>query len=130
MNIHNGKFILVSLVNKMRKIILLFILFIFIYGCGYEKSKITILSIESKGCHFCEEQQKVFIELKEKYKNKIIIEIHLIDDPDGLSLADKYGVTKFPTNIFFDNKNNIIFRADGFLKKETIIKVLNIAGVK
>ncbi|MCX8093358.1 MAG: thioredoxin fold domain-containing protein [Candidatus Goldbacteria bacterium] len=114
----------------MKKISLIFFILIFIYCCGSGKPKVKILSIESKGCHFCEEQQKIFEELKQKYKNKIIIEVHLIDDPDGLSYADKYGVTKFPTNIFLDNKGNVIFRADGLLKKETIIKVLNVIGVK
>jgi thioredoxin-related protein len=110
--------------------LLLILILLFLNGCNSNKSKITIISIESKGCHFCEEQQKIFSELKEKYKDKIIIETHLIEDPDGLSYADKYGVSKFPTNIFQDEKGNIVFRADGLLKKETIIKILNIIGIK
>lgn len=106
------------------------ILLIFIYGCGPEKPKVKIISIESKGCHYCEEQQKIFAELKGKYQNKITIETHLIEDPDGISYADKYGASKFPTNIFLDDKGNVLFRADGLLKKETIIKILNVVGVK
>ncbi len=114
----------------MKKIFLMCFILILFYGCGSGKPKVTILSIESKGCHFCEEQQKIFEELKIKYKDKIIVETHLIEDPDGLSYADKYGATKFPTNIFLDEKGNVIFRADGLLKKDTIIKILNVIGVK
>ncbi|MBP7791628.1 MAG: hypothetical protein KA120_01015 [Candidatus Goldbacteria bacterium] len=114
----------------MKKIILIFMAFVFIFGCSSKTPTVKIISIESKGCHFCEEQQKVFAELKEKYKDKIIIETHLIDDPDGISYADKYGATKFPTNIFLDEKDNVIFRAEGLLKKDSIVKVLDIVGIK
>ena len=114
----------------MKKLLFYFLIISILFACKPLKPKVKILSIESKGCHYCEEQQKIFEELKQIYKDKIIIETHLIDDPDGLTYADKYGASKFPTNIFLDEKGNILFRADGLLKKETIVKVLNVIGVK
>jgi len=113
----------------MKKYILFLVFILVLVNCGSQKPKVKILSIESKGCHFCEEQQQIFEKLKEKYKTKIMIEVHLIEDPDGTSFADKYGVTRFPTNIFMDEKENVFFRADGLLKKDTIEKILQIKGI-
>ncbi len=114
----------------MKKILVCFLIIFIMFACKPAKPKVKIISIESKGCHYCEEQQKIFEELKQIYKDKIVIEVHLIDNPDGLAYADKYGASKFPTNIFLDEKENILFRADGLLKKETIIKVLKVIGIK
>jgi len=67
-------------------------------------------------------------ELSEEYKDRVIIKIIEIDPEPGLTKANR--IRLIPTQIFFDAKNQEVFRHEGFMDKEQIKKVFQKMGVK
>jgi thioredoxin 1 len=67
-------------------------------------------------------------ELSEEYKGRVIIKIIEIDGEKELTRINR--IRLIPTQIFFDSKNNEVFRHEGFMDKEQIKKVFEKMGVK
>jgi thioredoxin 1 len=67
-------------------------------------------------------------ELSEEYKDRVIIKIIEIDQEKELTRINR--IRLIPTQIFFDSKNNEVFRHEGFMAKEQIKKVFEKMGIK
>jgi thioredoxin 1 len=67
-------------------------------------------------------------ELSEEYKGRVVIKIIEIYEDRELTEANK--IRLIPTQIFFDSKNQEVFRHEGFMDKEQIKKVFEKMGVK
>ena len=67
-------------------------------------------------------------ELSEEYKGRVVIKIIEIDEDRELTVANK--IRLIPTQIFFDSKNQEVFRHEGFMDKEEIKKIFDKMGVK
>ena len=79
-------------------------------------------------CIPCKAMAPVLKELSEEYKDRVIIKIIEIDQESGLTTANR--IRLIPTQIFFDSKNQEVFRHEGFMDKEKIKKVFEKMGVK
>jgi thioredoxin 1 len=67
-------------------------------------------------------------ELSEEYKGRVVIKIIEIYEDRELTEANK--IRLIPTQIFFDSKNQEVFRHEGFMDKEQIKKVFQKMGVQ
>ena len=79
-------------------------------------------------CIPCKTMAPILKELSEEYKDRVIIKIIEIDQESGLTTANR--IRLIPTQIFFDSKNQEVFRHVGFMDKEKIKKVFDKMGVK
>jgi len=79
-------------------------------------------------CIPCKAMAPILKELSEEYKDRVIIKIIEIDPEPGLTKANR--IRLIPTQIFFDAKNQEVFRHEGFMDKEQIKKVFQKMGVK
>jgi len=67
-------------------------------------------------------------ELSEEYKDRVIIKIIEIDQEPNLTRANQ--IRLIPTQIFFDSKNQEVYRHEGFMDKDQIKKVFQKMGIQ
>ena len=79
-------------------------------------------------CIPCKAMAPILKELSEEYKDRVIIKIIEIDQEPPLTTANR--IRLIPTQIFFDSKNQEVFRHEGFMDKEQIKKVFDKMGVR
>ncbi len=79
-------------------------------------------------CIPCKKMAPILQELSEEYKGRVIIKIIEIDREKELTRTNR--IRLIPTQIFFDSKNNEVFRHEGFMEKERMKKVFEKMGVQ
>jgi len=79
-------------------------------------------------CIPCKAMAPILKELTEEYKDRVIIKIIEIHREPGLTQVNR--IRLIPTQIFFDAKNREVFRHEGFMGKDEIIRVFQKMGVK
>ncbi len=79
-------------------------------------------------CIPCKAMAPILKELSEEYKARVIVRVIEIDRETGLTTANR--IRLIPTQIFFDAKNQEVYRHEGFMDKEAIKKVFDKMGVK
>jgi thioredoxin 1 len=79
-------------------------------------------------CIPCKKMAPILQELLEEYKDRVIIKVIEIDQESGLTTANR--IRLIPTQIFFDAKNQEVFRHEGFMSKDNIKKVFQKMGVQ
>jgi thioredoxin-like negative regulator of GroEL len=79
-------------------------------------------------CIPCKAMAPVLKELSEEYKERVIIKIIEIDQEPNLTSANR--IRLIPTQIFFDAKNQEIYRHEGFMGKEQIKAMFQKMGVQ
>jgi thioredoxin 1 len=79
-------------------------------------------------CIPCKAMAPVLKELSEEYKDRVIIKIIEIDQELNLTRANR--IRLIPTQIFFDAKNQEIYRHEGFMGKEQIKAMFQKMGVQ
>jgi thioredoxin 1 len=79
-------------------------------------------------CIPCKKMAPILKDLSEEYKGRVVIKIIEIYEERELTEANK--IRLIPTQIFFDTKNQEVFRHEGFMDKEAIKKVFDKMGVK
>ncbi len=89
--------------------------------------KPTIVDFGASTCVPCKMMKPIIKELQNEYRGRV--NILLIEIYDYRKLAAQYGVRAIPTQIFFDSEGKEIWRHEGFLSKEEIVKQLNELGV-
>jgi thioredoxin 1 len=67
-------------------------------------------------------------ELTEEYKGRVVIKIIEVYQEREMTQANR--IRLIPTQIFFDSKNKEVFRHEGFMDKEQIMKVFDKMGVR
>lgn len=87
-----------------------------------------LLELGSQGCPPCRQMVPILDELKAKYKDKF--HIRCIDVWQDRASGRKYGVTKIPTQIFFDKNGTELFRHVGFYSKKDILATWKKLGIK
>ena len=85
------------------------------------KHKKTFIEVGSEHCHSCQEMGKLLYRIKREYPD---YPIYFVDVSKEREVAYKMGVQMIPTQIVVDSQGNQIYRHIGFLKRQSIIKVL------
>ena len=95
-----------------------------------EISKISLPKLLDFGagtCIPCKKMAPILQELTEEYKGRVVIKIIEVYQERELTRAN--GIRLIPTQIFFDTKNQEVYRHMGFMDKEQIKNVFKTMGV-
>ena len=87
-----------------------------------------LLDFGAGTCIPCKAMAPIFKELAEEYKGRVDIKIIEVYQEREMTQANR--IRLIPTQIFFDSKNQEVFRHEGFMDKEQIKKVFEKMGVK
>jgi thioredoxin 1 len=87
-----------------------------------------LLDFGAGKCIPCKKMAPILQELSEEYKGRVIIKIIEIYEEKELTQINR--IRLIPTQIFFDSKNQEVFRHEGFMDKEQIKKVFQKMGVQ
>ncbi len=79
-------------------------------------------------CVPCKKMAPILKELSEEYKGRVVVKVIEVYQEREMTEANR--IRLIPTQIFFDSKNNEVFRHEGFMDKEQIKKVFEKMGVK
>jgi thioredoxin 1 len=79
-------------------------------------------------CIPCKKMAPILQELTEEYKGPVVIRV--IEICQERELTRLNGIQLIPTQIFFNARNQEVYRHVGFMDKEQIKKVFNTMGVK
>jgi thiol-disulfide isomerase/thioredoxin len=87
----------------------------------------TLLDFGAGQCATCKMMDAVLTELAMKYAEKI--KIRSINVHEQEKQTKQYDIRMIPTQIFLDANNNELFRHEGFLSKEDVVKKWKELGV-
>lgn len=87
-----------------------------------------LLDFGAGTCIPCKKMAPILKELTEEYKGKVVIKIIEVYQERELTRINR--IQLIPTQIFFNAKNQEIYRHVGFMDKEQIKKVFEKMGVK
>jgi len=87
-----------------------------------------LLDFGAGTCIPCKKMAPILKELSEEYKGRVVIKI--IEVYQEREMTRTNGIRLIPTQIFFDTKNQEVYRHMGFMDKEQIKKVFEKMGVK
>jgi len=96
-----------------------------------EVAKITLPKLLDFGagtCIPCKKMAPILQDLSREYKGRVIIKVIEVYQERKLTQANQ--IRLIPTQIFFDAKNQEVYRHVGFMDKEQIKKVFSKMGVK
>ncbi len=95
---------------------------------GEPAKKLPMLVDLGKGtCIACKKMKPILDELKIEYQGKAIVNV--IDIRYDRRAAQRYGIRLIPTQIFFDADGNEVYRHEGFMDKQSIMKKFAEMGV-
>ncbi|UCB44898.1 MAG: thioredoxin fold domain-containing protein [Spirochaetota bacterium] len=86
----------------------------------------SIVDLGSNNCIPCKMMKPILDELKDEYRGKA--NVLVIDIYKHRKIASEYRIRAIPTQIFFDNNGKEVYRHEGFLSKEEIVKKLDEIG--
>jgi thioredoxin 1 len=86
-----------------------------------------LLDFGAGKCIPCKKMAPILQELAEEYKGRVIIKVIEVYDERELTRINR--IRLIPTQIFFDAKNQEVYRHVGFMNKEQIKKVFEKMGV-
>jgi thioredoxin 1 len=87
-----------------------------------------LLDFGAGTCIPCKKMAPILQELAEEYKGRVVIKVIEVYQERELTRAN--GIRLIPTQIFFDAKNQEVYRHVGFMDKDQIKKVFEKMGVK
>ena len=86
-----------------------------------------LLDLGATACIPCKKMIPVLEELRTEYEGRFDVEF--IDVWQLPGVADQYGVQSIPTQIFFDASGKELYRHQGFITKDDILKKWRELGV-
>jgi thioredoxin 1 len=87
-----------------------------------------LLDFGANKCIPCKKMAPILQELTEEYKGRVVIKVIEIYQERELTRVNR--IQLIPTQIFFNARNQEVYRHVGFMDKEQIKKVFNTMGVK
>ncbi len=88
-------------------------------GAVQSSGRPRLLDLGATTCIPCKKMTPVLEELKAKYEGRLDVEF--VDVWKVPGVANQYGVTSIPTQIFFDASGKELFRHQGFFGKDEIV---------
>jgi thioredoxin 1 len=86
-----------------------------------------LLDFGAGTCIPCKKMAPILQELEKEYKGRVVIKVIEVYKERELTKAN--GIRLIPTQIFFDAKNQEVYRHVGFMDKEQIKKIFEKMGV-
>ena len=117
--------------HHMIAVVSLFFICLFALPAGAAEPTVTLPRLVDLGagkCIPCKKMAPILKELTEEYKGRVVIKIIEVYQEREMTQANR--IRLIPTQIFFDSKNQEVFRHEGFMDKEEIKKVFDKMGVK
>lgn len=90
--------------------------------------KVNLIDLGSDSCIPCKMMAPILKKLKERYQNKA--EIVVIDVYKHRDQVKRFKIRAIPTQIFFDEDGNEVFRHLGFMSEKDIVAKLREMGVE
>lgn len=107
----------------MRKVILLLAVLAFASLAGAAEAKLPmLLDLGAKKCIPCKMLAPILDELSKDYAG--VLEVKFIDvwEEANAAAGEKYGIRTIPTQIYFDKDGKELWRHEGFISKEDLLK--------
>ena len=93
-----------------------------------EKGKVSMVDLGAKKCIPCKMMTPIMEKLEKAYEGKA--HIVFIDVWENRDQAPRFGIRSIPTQIFFDENGEEVWRHEGFLEEKTIVDRLTEMGVE
>jgi thioredoxin 1 len=81
-----------------------------------------LLDLGAKKCIPCKMMAPILDELTKEYNGVFDVEFIDVWQPENKEKAQAHGIRSIPTQIFFDAKGKELWRHEGFISKEDILK--------
>jgi thioredoxin 1 len=92
------------------------------------KGMVTMVDLGAKKCIPCKMMAPILEKLEKQYAGKAaVVFLDVLEDP---APAKRFGIRAIPTQIFFDIKGKEVYRHEGFLSEEEIVRRFKEMGVK
>lgn len=91
------------------------------------KGMVTMVDLGAASCIPCKMMAPILEKLEKRYKGKAAI--LFIDLRHQREAARHFGVRAIPTQIFYDRNGREIYRHEGFMSEEQIVRQLSLLGV-
>jgi len=91
---------------------------------------VNMVDFGAKTCIPCKMMEPILEELHKEYKDVVAIVFVDVSVRYQLDIARKYEIRALPTQIFFDENGKEVYRHEGFMDKQSIVKQLNAMGVR
>ncbi len=92
------------------------------------KGMVTMVDLGAKKCIPCKMMAPILEKLEKVYAGKAAV--IFFDVWEDAAPARHFGIRAIPTQIFFDKKGKEIYRHEGFLSEEEIVRRFKDMGVK
>ncbi len=89
---------------------------------AFDAKKIVIIKFYSELCDAC---NALDFELEEIDDNHDNVTILAVDCAESEELTQRYGVTRVPTMIIYENKNSTLWHKDGVMLAQDIEAIIN-----
>jgi len=91
------------------------------------KGMVTMVDLGAASCIPCKMMAPILEKLEKRYKGKAAIVF--IDLRHYRDAAQRFGIRAIPTQVFYDRNGREIYRHDGFMSEEQIVRQLSLLGV-
>ena len=92
------------------------------------KGMVTMIDLGARACIPCKMMAPILEKLEKEYAGRAaVIFFDVWKDPKP---AHRFGIRAIPTQIFFDKEGKEVFRHEGFLSEEEIVRRFKDMGVK
>lgn len=92
-----------------------------------DKKATKMINFIEENCYACVKMEGLMKEIISEYEG--VAEIAEVDVMENSELANKYNIMYTPTQIFFDEDGNEIYRHEGFIGKKDLVKKFAELGV-
>ncbi len=92
------------------------------------KGRVTMIDLGAKKCIPCKMMAPILVKLEKAYKGKA--DIVFIDVWENKEPAVRYKIRAIPTQIFFNEQGEEVYRHVGFLDEISIVEQLTKMGVE
>ena len=92
------------------------------------KGMVTMVDLGAGECIPCKMMAPILVKMEKRYAGKaavVFLDVWKDDAP-----ARRFGIRTIPTQIFFDKDGKEVYRHEGFLSEEEIVRQLKDMGVK
>ena len=92
------------------------------------KGMVTMIDLGAGECIPCKMMAPILVKMEKRYAGKAAVVF--LDVWKDKRPAERFGIRAIPTQIFFDKKGKEIYRHEGFLSEEEIVRQFKEMGVK